>query len=278
MTRRARFAGSWYPGNAEELRRTVEGYIAAGGPAAPAVGLVSPHAGYVYSGGVAGKGYAAVEVTPSVIVLAPAHGYAGSAVSVWDGGAWQTPLGEVEIDEELLRAVREGCEAASADGAAHAEEHSLELQLPFLQVRRPEVKVVPIVVATRDAGTLRSLGEACANAVRARAGKAAGGDGEGVLIVASSDMTHYEPAAVAKKKDEMALARIGEVDPEGLLDVVSRERISMCGVAPAAAMLFAARELGAGRAETVEYATSGDVTGDTDSVVGYAAVAVRPGK
>jgi len=278
MTRRARFAGSWYPGSAEELRRTVEGYIAAGGPAAPAVGLVSPHAGYVYSGGVAGKGYAAVEVTSSVIVLAPAHRYAGPAVSVWDGGAWRTPLGEVQIDEELLREVRDGCEAAEADAAAHAEEHSLELQLPFLQVRRPEVKVVPILVATRETDILRSLGEACAKAVKSRAGSGDGGDCEGVLIVASSDMTHFESAAAAKKKDEMALARIVEVDPEGLLEVVSRERISMCGAAPAAAMLFAARELGARCAETVEYATSGDVTGDTDSVVGYAAVAVRPGK
>jgi AmmeMemoRadiSam system protein B len=270
MTRRARFAGSWYPGSAEELRRTVEGYIAAGGPAAPAVGLVAPHAGYVYSGGVAGKGYAAAEVTPSVIVLAPAHRYAGSAVSVWDGGAWQTPLGEVEIDDELLGEVRDGCEAAESDAAAHAEEHSLELQLPFLQVRRPDVRIAPIVVATREAGILRSLGEACATAIKAR--------GADVLMVASSDMTHYESAAAAKEKDEKALARIAEVDPEGLLEVVGRERISMCGASPAAAMLFAARELGARRAETVEYATSGDVTGDTDSVVAYAAVAVRPGK
>jgi AmmeMemoRadiSam system protein B len=251
----------------------VEGYLSAGGPAAPAVGLVSPHAGYLYSGAVAGKGYAAVEVTPSVIVLAPAHRYAGAAVSVWDGGAWQTPLGEVEIDEELLRAVREGCRAASADDAAHADEHSLELQLPFLQVRRPGVRIVPIVVATREAGILRSLGEACAKAV-----SALGADGGGALIVASSDMTHFESAAAAKEKDERALARVAEVDPEGLLEVVSRERISMCGAAPAAAMLFAARELGARRAETVEYATSGDVTGDSTSVVGYAAVAVRPGK
>ena len=274
MVRRARYAGSWYPGSAEELRRTVEGYLAAGGPAAPAVGLVSPHAGYVYSGAVAGKGYAAVDVTPSVIVLAPVHEYAAAAISVWDGGPWETPLGQVEIDEELLRAVADGCGMAPADGDFHADRQTLELQLPFLQVRRADVKIVPIIVQTHEVGELRSLGAACAAAIEAR--------GADVLIVASSDMTHFETAAVAKKKDEMALARVVEIDPEGLLDVVSRER-SMCGAAPAAAMLFAARELGATRAETVTYATSGDVKKkehrkDTDSVVGYAAVAVRQGK
>ena len=270
MTRPARYAGSWYPADPETLRSAVEGYIAAGGPAAPALGLMVPHAGYIYSGRVAGIGYAAVEVPASVVVLAPKHHHAGPPVSVWDGGGWQTPLGEVPIDEALRDAVLADCGEAVGDRLAHSNEHSLELQLPFLKVRRPDLRIVPIAVGTRDAEALRALGEACAKAIGQ---SAEGGVG---LVVASSDMSHYVSAAEAKEKDSLALERLIALDPEGLLDVVEREGISMCGVAPAAAMLFAARALGAGAAEVVAYATSGDVTGDRDEVVGYAAAAVRP--
>jgi hypothetical protein len=269
MVRPARFAGDWYSGSAETLRREVEGYIAAGGEAAPALGLVAPHAGYVYSGPIAGKGYATVEMTPTVIVLAPPHRQAGAAVSVWSGGAWQTPLGEIPIDEGLRDIVLERCGAAEFDDTAHIDEHSLELQLPFLQVRRADVKIVPVAVATRDAGTLASLGAACAAAAREAEGGSA-------LIVASSDMNHFESEAVSKRKDGLALERARELDAEGMLAVVEREGVSMCGVAPAAAMLFAAKELGGSEAEVVAYGTSADVTGDTDRVVGYAAVVVRP--
>ena len=269
MVRRARFAGDWYPGSAETLRREVEGYIGAGGEPAPALGLVAPHAGYVYSGAVAGKGYAAVEVTPSVIVLAPPHRRAGAAVSVWSGGAWRTPLGEVPIDERLRDVVLERCDAAELDDAAHIDEHSLELQLPFLQVRRADVRIVPVAVAAHDPRALASLGAACAEAARAAPGGSA-------LIVASSDMNHFESEAVAKRKDGLALERARELDAEGMLEVVRREGLSMCGVAPAAAMLFAAKELGGREAEVIAYGTSADVTGDTARVVGYAAVVARP--
>jgi len=273
MIRRAQFAGSWYPGRAEALRREVERFISAGGKASAALGLLAPHAGYVYSGSVAGRGYAAVDVPRSVIVIAPAHRHARHAVSVWTGGPWQTPLGEVPIDEELRRAILEGCACASGDDLAHQDEHSLELQLPFLQVRRPDVAIVPIVVATRDPATLRELGVACARAARER--KGISGGAPDVLVVASSDMTHYESAGAAKRKDELALAKVLALDPDGLLDTVERNGISMCGASPAAAMLHAAKELGAGRAEVVAYGTSGDVTGDESEVVGYAAVAIR---
>ncbi len=285
MVRRARFADDmWYPSSPERLRRDIEtyieGYIAAGGHASPALGLISPHAGYVYSGPVAGKGYAAVEVTPTVIVLAPPHRHAGAAVSVWSGGAWETPLGEVPVDEDLRAIILERCDAAALDDLAHSDEHSLELQLPFLQVKREDVRIVPVAVATRDVRTLRSLGAACAEAARAAAGGRA-------LIVASSDMNHFESEAVAKRKDGLALERARELDAEGLLEVVEREDISMCGVAPSAAMLFAAKELGAREAEIVAYGTSADAIKKTArndeerreaerKVVGYAAVAVRP--
>ncbi len=274
MTRQPRFAGSWYPGDAGSLRKAVEGYVSAGGPASPAVGLISPHAGYTYSGAVAGRGFAAVEVPATVFLLGPAHRYAPGAVCVWDGGSWATPLGEVEIDTELRQSLLDNCREAAPEGASHEAEHSLELQVPFLQVRRPPeakpaLKIVPVIVAAHDAAVLRSLGEAIAKALETR------GEGPEALVVASSDMTHYESAASAKEKDGLALERVEALDPEGLLEVVGKRRISMCGVAPAAAMLFAAKALGARRAERVAYATSGEVTGDTSEVVGYAAVAVR---
>ncbi len=274
MVRRAAFAGSWYPGKPGELRRAVEGYLAAGGPRSPALGLIAPHAGYVYSGAVAGAGYAAVEVTPTVVGPAPPHRRAGGPVAGWEGGPWRTPLGEVEVDDELARALVDGCADAAFDNVPHVDEHSLELQLPFLQVSRADVRIVPVAVATREAGTLARLGSALARAIAARRAED-GKDAHGILVVASSDMTHYEPADVARQKDDLALARVREIDPDGLLEVVDREGITMCGVAPAAAMLYAARELGAARAARVRYATSGDGTGEASSVVGYAAVAVR---
>jgi hypothetical protein len=271
MVRSAHFADDmWYPSSAERLRRDVEGYIAAGGDAAPALGLVSPHAGYVYSGPIAGVGYAAVEVTPTVIVLAPPHRRAGGAVSVWSGGAWQTPLGEVGIDEEVRKIVLDLCGEAALDDTAHSGEHSLELQLPFLQVKRADVRIVPVAVATRDVRILASLGHACAEAARSAPGGSA-------LIVASSDMNHFESEAVTKQKDDLALERARELDARGMIEVVEREGITMCGVAPAAAMLFAAKELGGREAEVVAYGSSADATGDTTRVVGYAAVVVRPG-
>ncbi len=268
MKRPARFAGSWYPGTEDALRSAVEGYIARGGKASPAIGLMAPHAGYVYSGGIAGLGFAAVEVTASVVVLSPKHTHAGAAISVWDGDAWQTPLGEVAIDEKLREAILSRSEEAEADHDAHLGEHALELELPFLQVRRPDVRIVPIAVGYVGVDSLRALGEACAESVKEAT------EGGRALIVASSDMTHHEPADAAKKHDDRALERFVALDPEGLYDVVRGEGISMCGVGPVTAMLFASVALGATRAEVIAYATSGEVTGDHDSVVGYAAAVV----
>jgi hypothetical protein len=267
--RRARFAGSWYPGEEAGLRSAVESYLAGGPAEGRALGLMAPHAGYVYSGRIAGRAFAAAEVTESVIVLSPKHTRAGADVAVWDGGAWETPLGEVRIDEALSRAILERAPSARADRAAHSDEHSLELMLPFLKVKRPDVKIAAVAVGHVGVGRLRELGEACAKAQ-------ALAPASGALIVASSDMTHYEPAPAAKESDALALDRFVALDPEGLYETVAREGISMCGVAPVTAMLFACVVLGGARAEVVAYGTSGDVTGDATSVVGYAAAVVRP--
>lgn len=246
----------------------------AGGTPGPAIGLVSPHAGYVYSGRVAGAGYAAVEVPPTAVVLSPSHTGAGAPLALWPEGAWSTPLGEVPVDEELAGALLAAGTDLQADTLAHGREHSLELQLPFLQVRRPDVRIVPICIGTHDIGSLERLGAALAEVASSR-GATGAGEARDVLIVASSDMTHYEPADQARAKDRLAIERMEALDPEGLFETVTRHRISMCGVAPATAMLFAARRLGASRGELVAYGDSGEVTGDSSEVVGYAAVAVR---
>ena len=270
MTRQPRFAGQWYPGDPNGLRKAVEGYVSAGGPASPAVGLISPHAGYDYSGAVAGKGFAAVEVPPRVAVLWLPFERGGSGIEIWDGGAMGTPLGEVEVDGELRDKLVARCPEAVTGSVAHEKEHanSLELQLPFLQVLRPDVRVLPVAVWSYRLAALRSLGDGLAAAF-----KECGVDDE-ALIVASTDMTHYVSADVARERDDRALERLEAMDPEGLLETARAEE-SMCAAPAVAAMLFAAKALGATRAERITYATSGDVTGDTSQVVGYAAAAVR---
>jgi AmmeMemoRadiSam system protein B len=270
MTRRPRFAGSWYPGEPGELRKTVEGYVSAGGPASPAVGLISPHAGYLYSGAVAGKGFAAVGVPPSVAVLWLPFERGGSGIEIWDGDAMATPLGEVEVDGELRDKLVARCPEAVTGSVAHEKDHanSLELQLPFLQVLRPEVRIVSVAVWSYRVDALRSLGDGLAAAFRE-----CGVDDE-ALIVASTDMTHYVPADLARAGDDRVIERLEAMDPEGLLETAAAEE-SMCAAPAVAAMLFAAKALGATRAERIAYATSGDATGDKSSVVGYAAAAVR---
>jgi AmmeMemoRadiSam system protein B len=182
-------------------------------------------------------------------------------------GAWRTPLGEVLIDEELARALKEHYPAMHEDSAAHRAEHAAEVELPFLQLRQPDLKFVPIALGTGRFELLEELGKALADVIREQK--------EPVLMVASSDMNHYESDAVTRIKDHRAIERILALDPRGLYDVVTQQDISMCGFGPAVAMLTAARQLGASQAELVKYATSGDVSGDRDMVVGYAGVIVQ---
>ncbi len=267
-------AGQFYPAGREALAAELDRCIPLGIEAEKAIAIVSPHAGYVYSGATAGAVFARVAVPERVVVLAPSHTGIGEPVAVWARGAWQTPLGEAAVDEELARSLLALCPGASDDPAAHfhdlpfeRQEHSLEVQLPFIQRRNPAARIVPVSVGTHDPRRLAGLGSALARAV-----KGAGGD---ALIVASSDMTHFEPAGRARERDELALARVRALDPEGLLQVVLGNRISMCGVAPVAAMLWAAKELGARECELVAYSHSGQVTGDDSEVVAYAGLVVR---
>ncbi|HSZ60473.1 MAG TPA: AmmeMemoRadiSam system protein B [Terriglobales bacterium] len=270
--RSAAVAGRFYPSRPDELQREVRKYISPQtGSVASAIGCVAPHAGYVYSGGVAGAVYSLVEIPEHCIILCPNHTGKGQALAVMATTTWQTPLGEVAADTGVATELLRRFPSLHEDSAAHRTEHAIEVQLPFLQVRQSRLRIVPIAIGTRDFDVLRGLGEALAEVI---------GDweehGQGkVLMVASSDMNHYESDAITRVKDQKAIEKVLALDARGLWDVVMNEGISMCGFGPTVAMLTAAKLLGATSATLVKYATSGEVSGDFDAVVGYAGIIVQ---
>jgi hypothetical protein len=267
MIREPAVAGQFYPAKASQLRADVTSLLDRSQPPSEAVAAVVPHAGYVYSGPVAGAVFARLSIPETVVLLGPNHTGLGAPVSVWASGAWRTPLGEVEVDEPLAAALLERFSAATSNEAAHRGEHSLEVQLPFLQVLRPGVRILPIVLAVDALATLLRLGEAFADLAASHP--------QSLLLVASTDMTHFQPQQVAERQDKLALERVLALDPEGLWQVVLENDISMCGYMPTAAALAFARARGAASAELIRYETSGDRTGDRESVVGYAGVIIR---
>ena len=232
-----------------------------------ALGCIAPHAGYMYSGPVAGAVFARLQIPTRVVLLCPNHTGMGRPLAVMSDGEWETPLGSVRINTALAGSLKQRFPALQEDSAAHRAEHAAEVELPFLLLRQPQLTFVPIALGTGQFEPLQQLGEALADVIAARK--------EDVLIVASSDMNHYESDAVTRVKDHRAIERILSLDPRGLYDVVTQQDISMCGFGPAVAMLMAATRLGAKSAELVKYATSGDVSGDRDMVVGYAGIVVR---
>ncbi len=260
-------AGRFYPGDPEDLRAEAQSYLSqTKTEPVRAIGCIAPHAGYMYSGHVAGAVFAHIEIPQRCIVMCPNHTGQGHALAMMSEGVWKTPLGEVPIDEGLAHALKERFPAMHDDAAAHRAEHAAEVELPFLQLRRPDVAFVPIALGTSRFEPLEQLGTALAEVIAQ--------EKEPVLIVASSDMNHYESDQVTRVKDHRALEKILRLDPRGLYDVVTQEDISMCGFGPAVAMLTAARQLGARTADLVKYATSGDISGDRDMVVGYAGVVI----
>ena len=263
-------AGKFYPANSRELRSEVETYTRpierTDETKIHALGCVAPHAGYVYSGSVAGEVYRRLELPARYVILCPNHTGRGEPLAIMSTGVWRTPLGDVPIDEGLSSALKARFSLLSEDEAAHRFEHALEVQLPFLQVLHPQFSFVPIAVGTSHYAALSALGVAIASAIREA--------GEQILVLASSDMNHYESDSVTRVKDRRAIDQILALDPRGLYDVVRKANISMCGYGPTVAMLTAALRLGAKKAELLRYATSGDVSGDREMVVGYAGIAV----
>jgi len=265
-TRPPAVAGAFYPRDPRALAAEVRECLGPPIPQRAAFGVVVPHAGYVYSGAVAGAVYARVSPVRTVILLGPNHTGLGPAASIDAHERWATPLGDVAIDEDLARRLLASCPHLERESLAHVREHSLEVQLPFLQTWEPSVSVVPVCIGAPSLALCHEIGEACAQAAAERP--------DPVLILASSDMNHYESRAVGDAKNAFAFRAIERVDPDGLFSAVVEHEISMCGFLPATALLVAARRRGVSRAEIVARSDSGDRTGDADSVVGYAGMIV----
>ena len=231
--------------------------------------IIVPHAGYIYSGHTAATAFARVTIPGLVVIVAPNHTgvcEVKGGVSLWEAGAFATPLGDVPIDEPFAAALLADSPLVGIDHDAHRAEHAVEVELPFLQLLRSDVRIVPLVIAWDAWQHARALGETLARLVQSAA--------EPVLLLASSDLNHYEPAGVSEQKDARALEAVTALDGEELLARCQRERISMCGRGPAAVVIAAARALGAPRAEVVDYRHSGWVSGDNGRVVGYAGVVI----
>jgi AmmeMemoRadiSam system protein B len=266
MIRKAQVAGQFYPAGSAALKKELTRLVNPGEKKTDALGLVSPHAGYVFSGKVAGSCFSRVKVTRTVVILGPNHTGMGAPFSIMTGGTWRMPLGNVEIDAVLGGKILKGSGCIEENAQAHESEHSIEVQLPFLQFFLPEVKIVPIVIGGTDFNAYKEIGAAIAKAIKET--------GQKVLIVASSDMSHYEPQEKAQEKDKTAIEAILNLDPEELIKRVSGFNITMCGYGPVAIMLCAVKALGAKKAELIKYETSGDASGDYSSVVGYAGILV----
>ncbi len=273
-------AGSFYPAREDLLKRMIEDcFLDDYGPGEvplavesrkkrTVVGLISPHAGYVYSGPVAAHGFSQIskEQEPdTIVIVGPNHTGIGYPVSVYPEGRWKTPLGDLKVNVSLAEKIVGASELFSSEHSAHMSEHSIEVQLPFLQfLFQDKFSIVPISMGDQTIEASFELGDAIARAA----------EGERILVIASTDFTHYESLDKAKQKDQEALAQILDMDARGLMETVDRSQISMCGAGPVAAMLVAADKMGASKARVLSYQTSGNVTGDNSSVVGYASVVV----
>lgn len=265
MPRIPAVANMFYPGIKDRLEEQLCSFVKPVSEPRKVLAAVSPHAGYIYSGGVAGAVFSEIRIPETVVLLGPNHRGLGAQVALPAKGTWEMPLGDVLIDEKLARSIlgvaTSGVEIQD-DDQAHAMEHSLEVQLPFLQYLKPEVKIVPIGISRLSFAACKEVARAIEEGIRQ--------SGKDVLVVASTDMTHYESQQSAKAKDRLAIDRILDLDPQGLYDTVARNRISMCGVIPTTITLAYCKSRGAKKAELIRYATSGDVTGDYGQVVGYA--------
>jgi len=270
MQRAPIVAGQFYPSDKEELTSMIVSFAPLAAQPGKLRGCVAPHAGYVYSGRTAAAALATVDLPGRIIILCPNHTGEGSPLALWPTGSWRTPLGSVDVDEELGAQLLASFPLLTADVTAHHHEHAIEVLLPFLQLYvKPYVslRITPIVLGTRQPEVILALGAVLAKTIAAHAPEA--------LILASSDMNHYEDDATTRRKDEFAIAQMLAMNPAGLLEVTERERITMCGAAPAAAMLEASRRLGAQSCQLAHYSTSADAFGETRRCVGYAGLHVQ---
>jgi AmmeMemoRadiSam system protein B len=264
MLRLPAVAGQFYPADPRELTRLIRKFSAED-PGVKKIRVracLVPHAGYIYSGGIAGAVFVRIILPKQILVLGVRHSPMGEDLAILSEGPWRTPLGDAQVDETLAQRVKAACPGLREDSIAHSREHSLEVEIPFLQILDPGFSFVPVAVGTLRFEELYELGMGLARVLKESQ--------EEILVVTSSDMNHYEPDDATRIKDAKAIDRMKAVDARGLFEVCRKEKISMCGLGPAVAMLTAMKELGVQSGEVVRYATSGDVNGDRDAVVGYA--------
>lgn len=267
MIRPAAVAGRFYPSDPIRLRNQIDELTVGAGDKGSALACMVPHAGYVYSGHVAGAVYGSLNLPSRFILLGPRHYPQGERLAMLSEGLWETPLGAASMDAPLAADLKKAFPLLREDAVAHAPEHSLEVQLPFLLRSVGNFTFAPVLIGVDRFDTLETLGHAVANVVQKQS--------DAVMIIASSDMNHRESDAITRAKDRRAIDAILALDAQRLYDTVRRESISMCGYGPAVAMLTAARDMGATSAKLVRYATSADVNGDYDDVVGYAGIAIQ---
>lgn len=264
MLRLPAVAGQFYPGIPQELASLVRRFTQydSNHEKTRVKACLVPHAGYVYSGQVAGTVLGQIAIPQKVTILGVRHFPGGENAAILSDGAWRTPLGEAHIDSQLANALKKNCPLLKEDAVAHATEHSIEVQLPFLQTLKPDFKFVPIALGTVRFKELQTIGEAI--------GQVLFESKEEILLLTTSDLNHYEDEATTREKDEKVIAKLEAMDPRGLYDICKTEAISMCGLGPAVAMLFALKKLGSTRAKTILHTTSAAISGDYQRVVGYA--------
>ena len=273
--RHAAVAGSWYPGTKVRLAVAVETHLAAVAasrvPACPRA-LVVPHAGLVYSGPVAAHAYNLVRHCgySAAVLVGPSHFVGFHGVSIWPRGTWDTPLGSVAVAEDLAAAIAAESSDIREYPVAHGREHSLEMQMPFVAHLLPDIPIVPLVMGYQTRSTADALGGAIARGISAYETR----ELRGVLLIASSDLSHYETAETAARMDDVVLRHVAAFDPDGLMDALEREPKHACGGGAIVSVMRAASQLGAVNSEILRYADSGDVSGDKSAVVGYAAAAI----
>ncbi len=267
MIRKPAVAGQFYSDNPEILKNELRQYLDGGEHGQSSVGILVPHAGYVFSGSIAAEAYKTVEIPQTVVLLGPNHHGLGGPATVYASGSWRTPLGDVPIAEDLATSFIRDCDILEADEMAQRFEHSIEVQIPFLQMLREDLQILPISLGHGHLETWLKFGR--------QLGQSLHHSNERVLLIASSDMNHFEPAAHTEIVDRLAIERMEDYDVTGLYNLVREKNISMCGVIPAIVMLEAAAVLGATTCSLLRYDHSGRVNGDMNSVVGYAAMIVE---
>ena len=262
-------AGQFYPASANDLKEMISSFVNKTAQKRDCFGCILPHAGYIYSGKVAACTISRIKIKNTVVLLGPNHTGRGKTFSIMPQGSWQTPLGSLEIDSLLAGLFLDQSRYLEADSLAHLDEHSLEVELPILQYFRNDFKIVPLAIKTLDVFALAEVAEELANVVRENNLK------DSVTFIASSDMTHYESQASAEKKDALAIEVILDLDEKKLEQIIKKFEISICGFAPLVILIKIAKLLGAKKGQLIKYQTSGDVSGDKSSVVGYAGIIIN---